>query len=74
MTDTYTTPFVFHNIHCAETFVSDLLNLANHFNFTSDWLDFNTTDTGAIVFDLTFKSPTDLDNFTRYYNGELGLY
>jgi hypothetical protein len=23
---------------------------------------------------LTFKSPTDLDLFTRYYNGELGLY
>lgn len=68
MTDTYTTPFVFHDIP------RDLLNLAEHFNFTCDWLDFDTTDTGAIVFDLKFKSPTDLDNFTRYYNGELGLY
>lgn len=66
MSDTYTTPFVFHDLP------RDLFNIAENFNFTFDFLDF--TDTGAIVFDLTFKSPTDLDNFTRYYNGELGLY
>ena len=78
MSDTYTTPFVFHdaptNIHSIETYVDNLLNLAEYFNFTSDWSNLNVTDTGAIVFDLTFKSPTDLDLFTRHYNGELGLY
>ena len=68
MSDTYTTPFVFHDLPC------DLLDIAEHFNFTCDFLDFNITDTGALVFDLTFKSPIDHDLFTRYYNGELGLY
>ena len=68
MSDTYTTPFVFHDLP------PDLFQIADHFNFTCDFLDFNLTDTNAFVFDLTFKSPIDLDLFTRYYNGELGLY
>jgi hypothetical protein len=68
MSDTYTTPFVFHCIP------HDLFEIADHFNFEFEFLDFDVTDTGALVYDLTFKSPIDLDLWTRYYNGELGLY
>lgn len=64
MSDTYTTPFVFH---CHPR---DIFDLSDHFNFSFNPLDFQVTDTDALVYDLTFKSPTDLEKFTTYYNGD----
>ena len=69
MTDTYTTPFVFHTI---PTDIFDIIKNFNIINFNP--LDFDFTDTGNIVFNLTFKSLTDFDNFTKYYNGDTSLY
>jgi len=62
-----TSEFAFHNTH-----PKDLFTIFDNFNINFKFLDIS--DQGALVFQLTFSTKVDFQNFNNFLKGDTSNY